>query len=244
MYPFASVTWAWDEIWAAVHMRAPWTPATLTWSGDVHARWRDPDCVITQVCGGPFAVAHHSDLHLVGSLALDLPEADGTRYRSVLMTPHDRSLDQLVGEDTHVVANSDDSLSGWISLLAATVGLGDDWPGRVTFTGTHHASLSALARGEADLASIDSWSLALIGTEQPELVAGLKRVGLGPWVPTPAITARRSLAVEQADRLRSAFHEALADPATEPARAALRITRFADAELDDYLAIPTLGPIA
>ena len=138
-------------------------------------------------------------MHLVGASRARHPEADGARYRSVLLSPHERSLDQLVGEDTHVVANSADSLSGWLSLLAATVGLGDDWPGQVTFTGTHHASLSALARGEADLASIDSWSLALIGTEQPELVAGLKRVGLGPWVPTPAITARRSLAVEQAD---------------------------------------------
>jgi ABC-type phosphate/phosphonate transport system substrate-binding protein len=244
MYPFVSVTWAWEEIWAAAHRHARWTPETLTWSGDVHARWSDPACVVTQICGGPFATVHHRDMHLIGTLALDIPEADGGRYRSVLLTPHDRDLDRLVSEGTHVVANSDDSLSGWVSLLAATVGVDDDWPGQVTFTGTHHASLSALARGEADLASIDSWSLALIGAEQPELVAGLKRVGLGPWVPTPAITARRGLPLEQVDQLRSALRQALADPATESARAALRVTGFADAELDDYLAILTLGRIA
>jgi ABC-type phosphate/phosphonate transport system substrate-binding protein len=244
MYPFASVTWAWQEIWAAVHRGAPWTPETLTWSNDVHARWSDPACVVTQICGGPFAAVHHADMHLVGTLALDIPEADGSHYHSVLLTPHDRRLDELVGQDTHVVANGDDSLSGWVSLLAATVGVGNDWPGRVTFTGTHHASLSALARGEADLASIDSWTLALIAAEQPDLIAGLKRVGRGPWVPTPAITARRRLPLEQVDQLRSALREALADPATEPARTVLRVTGFADAELDDYLAILTLGPSA
>lgn len=241
MYPFASVAWAWDAIWTAVHERAPWTPEILTRSGDLHARWHDSECIVTHICGGPFATLHRDNMHLIGAFELDIPEADGGHYRSVLLTRHDCGLDELSFADTHAVANSDDSVSGWFSLLAATVGPGGEWPGRVTYTTSHLDSMEALANGEADIASIDSWSLALIAVEQPELVARLHRVGYGPRVPTPPITARRSLAPEQIDQLRSAFANAVGDPATGSARAALRIRGLADNELDDYLAILPLG---
>ena len=241
MYPFASVAWAWDTIWAAVHTRSAWTPETLTRSGDVHARWYDSNCLITHVCGWPFAALHRSDMHLIGAFALEIPEADGGHYRSVLLSPHQLSLDELVLAQTHAVANSADSLSGWFSLLATTVGSAGQWPGNVTYTSAHHDSLVALAKGKADIASIDSWSLALIAAEEPELVAGLHRVALGPRIPTPAITARRSILPDQLDELRQTFIDALADPVTSDARAALRIKGFADNRLDDYLAILPLG---
>jgi len=244
MYPFASVAWAWDQIWEAVHQRLPWTPRSLTRSDDVHARWYDPDCVVTQVCGGPFAAQHRSDMHLVGAFALDIPEAEGGHYRSVLLSPHQRSLDEFEFENTHAVANSADSLSGWSSLLAATVGPGNEWTGQVTLTSAHRDSLLALSKAEADLASIDSWSLALIAAEQPELIDGLHRIALGPRIPTPPITARRSLAPEQIEDLRTAFAESLADDTTADARAALHISGYADNTLDDYLAILRLGPPA
>ena len=237
MYPFDSVAWAWDELWAAVHERVPWSPDQLTRSGDVHARWYDAECVITQVCGGPFAVLHRNDMHLVGAFSLDIPEADAGHYHSVLVSPHERSLDELSTDTTHAVANSADSLSGWFSLIGATVGPGNPWPGPVTFTSAHYDSLSALAAGQADIASIDAWSLALIGAEQPDLVADLHRVALGPRIPTPPVTARRNLAPEQVDELRRAFGDAISDPATASARAALHIRGFVDNSLDDYLAI-------
>jgi ABC-type phosphate/phosphonate transport system substrate-binding protein len=244
MYPFGSIVWAWDELWAAVHERAPWTPHELTRSGDVHARWYDADCLVTHVCGWPFAAVHRNDMHLVGAFALDLPEASGDGYRSVLLTPHDRSLDELIGPETHVVANSADSLSGWLSLLAATVGARGEWPGAVTFTSAHLDSLRALAQGEADLACVDPWSLAFIAAEEPELVADLHRVGLGPLVPTPAITARKSLTTEHVTDLRRAFADALDDDVTAAARRALHITGPAMTSLDDYLTILALGPSA
>jgi ABC-type phosphate/phosphonate transport system substrate-binding protein len=243
MYPFASVSWAWDEIWAAVHRRAPWTPASLTRSGDVHARWYDPDCVVTQVCGYPFASLHRNDMHLVGAFALDIPEADGAYYRSVLLSPHERTIGQLVSSDSHAVANSADSLSGWLSLLAATCGPGVGWPGQVTFTSAHRDSLLALAKGEADIASIDPWTLAFVAAEEPELVAPLHRLGLGPRVPTPAITARRTVTPRQLTDLRRAFHEVLDDEATASARRALYITGFVDHDLDIYLATLPLGSV-
>lgn len=242
MYPFESVLWAWDEIWAGIHARAPWTPAVLTRSGDVHARWYDPECVVTQVCGGPFAALHRTDMELVGAFAVDVPHAGAGFYRSVLLSPHDVALTELIGPDRHVVANSADSLSGWLSLLATTVGPGRQWPGPVTFTSSHHDSIRSLAKREADLASIDAWSLALIRSDEPDLVRGLHEIGLGPPIPTPPITARRSLDPHLVEELRVALRDTIADPGTRAARDALRIIAVVDHPIEEYLATLALGP--
>lgn len=243
MYPFASVAWAWDQLWAAVHARAPWTPASLTRTGDVHASWYNNDCIVTHVCGWPFAALHRNDMHVIGSFSLDLPDAEGPgHYHSVLLCADDRPLSELVGSHVHAVANSADSLSGWLSLRAATVGPGQEWPGAVTFTSAHHDSLRALANGEADLASIDSWSLSLISAEEPQLVRDLRRVGVGPRIPTPAVTARKSISDQRVEELRDAFDDALRAPETTSARSALHISGFARLGLDDYLATLPLNP--
>jgi ABC-type phosphate/phosphonate transport system substrate-binding protein len=245
MYPFASVAWAWDELWAAVHRRAPWTPSELTRSGDVHARWYDPECVVTHVCGWPFISLHHTDMQLIGAMSLDLVEAEGVgpgHYRSVIVSRHDATIDELLASGPHAVANSADSLSGWLSLLAATVGPGNPWPSAVTFTSAHLDSVRAVSKGEADLASIDAWSLALVEAEEPGLLDGIHRIGLGPRIPTPAITIRRTVDPAAADELRDAFEDALASDGTTAARSALRITGFAALTLDDYLATLPLAP--
>ncbi|MEO6654199.1 MAG: PhnD/SsuA/transferrin family substrate-binding protein [Ilumatobacteraceae bacterium] len=245
MYPFASVRRAWDALWAAVHERAPWTPDRLTWSGDVHAAWADGDVVVTHICGGPFAGVHHRDMTLIGAFSLDLPDAEPpAHYRTVLLSPHDVPLDRLIGPDVRAVASSTDSLSGWSSLLAATVGPGAGWPGPVTFTGAHYGSVRALAVGDGDLASIDAWSLAFIATEEPELLTSLYRVGTGPRIPTPAVTARASVDQTLAGELRTAFRGALASDELTAVRTALHIAGFEHVHLDDYLAIRPLSPTA
>jgi ABC-type phosphate/phosphonate transport system substrate-binding protein len=239
MYPFESVRWAWDALWAAVHDRVAWLPAELAHSGDVHARWADPDCLVNHVCGWPLARWFADEHRVLGAFSLTIPEADGHRYRTSLVSPHDVALADLIAADVHAVANSVDSLSGWISLLSATVGEHDAWPGEVTFTGAHVESLRALAGGEADLASIDSWSLALIEPEQPELVTGLVRLGLGPWIPSPAITVRATVPVDEAEQLAQALVDVLADESSASIRQALVIDGFVRLTIDDYR--PVLG---
>lgn len=239
MYPFESVAWAWDALWASVHERAPWTPPRLTRSGDVHARWDDPECLVTHVCGLPYVAIHRHHLDVVGAFSLDINGATpDARYHSVLLSPHETTLPELISADTHAVANSANSLSGWISLLNATVGSTGTWPGEVTFTSGHYESVRHLARREADLACIDAWTLAFITQQEPELLGGLHTVGRGPLIPTPAITARRTLGPDRIAELRAALGAAIADPILDTAKAALHITNFVALTVDDYL--PTL----
>jgi hypothetical protein len=252
MYPFASVRWAWDRLWGAVVEASGDTvdlPDRLSWSDDVHARWSDPDCVVTHVCGWPYAAWHRDRLAVLGAFDVQ-PAAVGEtsagrpgHYRSVLVTTDpDAGLEDLLARPVAAVANSADSLSGWLSLLAATVGSGRPWPGPVEMTGAHVESLRRLAAGGAELACIDAWSLALIAAEEPELVECLHTVGHGPLIPTPAVVAPRALGEEQLDVLRDAFAAAMASESTHDAREALLVDGWVPLREADYEAVLPLGP--
>ncbi len=140
MYPFEPIRAAWDTLWAAVHRSAPWTPATLRWTDDVHATWADPNCVVGQACGWPVAALLRDTVDVVGAFTLTVPGARGHRYRSVLVGRDGRSLVELAAAGAVAVANSADSLSGWISFLAAVdaSGAGAEWPGEVIWSGRPH----------------------------------------------------------------------------------------------------------
>jgi hypothetical protein len=238
MYPFDSVRWAWDALWTAVHQGTGWTPPKLAHTGDVHARWADPECLVNHVCGWPLARWYADDHVVVGTFRLTIGDAVGHRYRSVLLSDRLAALDELVRPGVRAVANSEDSLSGWVSLLAGTVGPAGAWPGAVEYTSAHYESLRMLAAGRADLACIDSWSLELIGRQEPELIAGLHRVGVGPLIPSPAVTLRGPADATDSAALATAFEAAVADPELAPALDALCIEGFERTTMADYL--PTL----
>jgi ABC-type phosphate/phosphonate transport system substrate-binding protein len=234
MYPFAPLRPAWEELWAAVQARAPWAPAELRWAGLVQDHWTDADCVVSHACGWPVATSLRAAVSVVGAFALALPEADGHRYRSVFVGRRPGPLDSFVAPQTTVAANSEDSVSGWVSLQAATVGLGQPWPGPVVWTGAHVESACALRAGEADLASIDELTWAHLRRLRPDLVDGLHVVGRGPWVPSPAIVTPTG----RVDELRRAFTEAMADPSTRAARATLLLAGFVALDDDEYRRLP------
>jgi ABC-type phosphate/phosphonate transport system substrate-binding protein len=234
MYPFESVRWAWDGLWELLRGRVDWLPEKLAHSGDVHARWADPDCLVNHVCGWPLARSHAEDHRVLGAFSLTIPGADGYRYRSTLVSPDDVALGDLLGDDVRIVANSADSLSGWISLLNAIDGADLPRPDDIEFTSAHIESLRALAGADADLACVDSWSLALIAREQPDLVSALHKIALGPWIPSPAVTVRSTVPVADGEQFADALIAVLADDASAAIREALFIDGFVRLTIDDY----------
>jgi ABC-type phosphate/phosphonate transport system substrate-binding protein len=234
MYPFEPLRRAWEELWAAVHARAPWTPADLVWAGTVQEHWVDPDCVVAHACGWPVATTLRSTVGVVGAFTLALPEADGHRYRSVFVAPRPGPLDAFVTPETTLAATGDESLSGWISIQAATVGIDQPWPGPVRWTGAHLDSVRALHDGTADLASVDELTWAHIRRQYPDLAADLHTVGRGPWIPSPAVISSSG----RVDDLRRAFSDAMADAATRSARAALLLAGFVALDDAEYERLP------
>ena len=230
MYPFEPLRPAWDQLWKAVHTRAPWTPAGLTWDGTVQEHCADPDCVVAHACGWPIATTLHGIFAVVGAFTLALPDAVGHRYRSVFVAARGDPLGEFVTTETTLAANSDDSLSGWVSLRAATVGTGQPWPGSIRWTGAHVDSIRAVHDGAADLASIDELTWVHVRRLYPELAAGLHVVGRGPLIPSPAVVTSTG----RVDELRRAFAGAMADPATRSARATLLLAGFVALEGAEY----------
>jgi ABC-type phosphate/phosphonate transport system substrate-binding protein len=256
MYPFEPIRAAWETLWDAVHRTAPWTPATLRWSDDVHATWSDPNCIVGQACGWPVA-ARLCEVDVVGAFTLTIPGARGHRYRSVLIGRDQRTLGELAAVGAVAVANSADSLSGWISLLAAVRGAGragdsaeqsesDDsgdaarahWPGPVTWSGAHIDSLRCLHDGRADVGCIDALTLTHIERYFPDLVAGLHVIGHGPLIPSPPVIVPAGTPAALVDSLRDALTEATSDPHLVEPRAALHIDGFVALDHADYA--PTL----
>jgi hypothetical protein len=233
MYPFPSIVAAWQQLWAVVHDHARWTPADLSWTGDVQADWRTPACVVSQACGWPVAAQLPGVVDVVGAFSLAIPGARGHLYRSVLLAREPDAADRFGHPELVAAANSEDSLSGWISLLAA-VGL-PQWPGPVRWTGAHRHSLEALTRGEADLACIDALTLEHLSATDPALVQGLHPVGHGPWIPSPAIVVRPGTPDGHRRQLADGLRAAAAEPSIG---GPLRFDGFVD--LDHHAYQPTL----
>jgi ABC-type phosphate/phosphonate transport system substrate-binding protein len=233
MYPFPSVRWAWDALWQAVAERVAWVPRQLAHSGDVHARWDDPECVVNHICGWPLVTNHSAHQRVIGAFSLTIPEAEGHRYRNTVIAAAETAIADLTPSELRAAVNSCDSLSGWVSLLRAT-GAGAAWPGELILTSAHLLSLAAVGEGAADIACIDSWSLRLVERDQPELLTGVHRIGLGPLVPTPAITVRTTVPEADGETLAAAFAAVLAAPASDELASALMIDGFVPLTIEEY----------
>jgi ABC-type phosphate/phosphonate transport system substrate-binding protein len=236
MYPFEPIRPAWDTLWTAVHRSAPWTPSTLRWTDDVHATWSDPNCVVGQACGWPVAALLRDTVEVVGAFTLTVPGARGHRYRSVLVGRDGRPLSELVDAGAIAVANSADSLSGWISFLAAArdAGATGRWPGEVIWSGAHIESLRHLRDGRADVACIDAISLTHIKRHYPDLVAGLHEIGNGPLVPSPPVIVPAATPGAIVDSLRDALTWAVSAAAVADACSALCIDGFVSLDRTEY----------
>lgn len=240
MYPMEPLRPAWARLWDAVHERTGWTPDVLTWVDDVQSSWVNPDCVVAHACGWPVATTLADVVDVVGAFAFGVPFAEGPRYRTSLMSLRPDALDSFDTAHTVAAANTECSLSGWISLRAGVVG-GRAWPGPVLWTGGHAASLAALQDGRADIASIDPLTLAFVERHLPELLVGLHEVGRGPLVPSTPIVVPRGTAPERIAELRDALVAAVADPAVK-ATDDLFIKEFVPLDRDVYDALVELVP--
>ena len=227
MYPFLPLRSAQTRLWDGVRSRLPFAAPELDWEIDpLEASGRD-DLLFGQTCGWPLVTDLVSKVHVIGTFDVDVEDAAGGTYCSVLVTGTGDSLtDVLHRPDLVVAANSSESLSGWISLrsAAATRGVQLD---AVTWTGAHARSVETLRQGVAHLASIDAVSWEYLDH------TGLSVIGRGPRTPClPLVTARS--AGDELGELRSALASAVHDPQLADACATLRIRDFLERDLADY----------
>lgn len=237
MYDLPELQEATDALWAAIAFELVElgvdAPSALTQpTGALLEHWRSADLLFSQTCGFPYASFLRPHVTVLGAFHYETTYADDPGfYRTVLV-----ARSPLASFDgARVAINNHDSLSGCVSLGVALLDAGVTVAPPFLMTGGHVLSLLAVQNGDADLASIDGLTFALISEVRPAAVAGLSVVGYGPRTPcTPFVTSRPELA----EPLRSALRAALARVCPDVLRC-LHIRGFV--EHADTVYLPTVA---
>lgn len=172
MYDWPETRGQVDAFHARMRALVPELAETLTRPDSataLHALWRDPALMLGQTCWGPLRNGLAAHVALLGQpLYDDVPGGRGTQYRSAVVmragqgcpVPPDpgASLPDGLGS-MRAAINARDSLSGCLALAEDT---GQPIVAPLV-TGSHRASICAVAEGRADYAAIDcrSWAMAL-----------------------------------------------------------------------------------
>lgn len=212
--------------------------------GDLMAHWRGENLLLSQTCGFPYRMLGlASEVHLISTPIFDAPGCEGPRYRSVLAVSSEawergaQTLDACRG--LRAACNSADSHSGMNALRHAVAPLAREgrFFGSVRWTGSHAATLRALASGMADVGAIDCVTYALLNDSQPETLGGVQAIGMTAAAPGLPLIASRTLSEDRVRALRDALDAALAaDPErahTLRLRGFSRLTSEAYAEIED-----------
>ena len=170
MYDWPEVAAHVDRLWARLatalrdHGFDP--PAVLDRSRSLDDRWLDPDLLVGQTCGLPLVLRLESEVTVIGAFDHNLPATQPGDYHSVVIVPDDDDAHSIADLNGATVAvNGTDSQSGhgvWRHELV-TAGIGRRRLGPTVDTGSHRASIHAVADGRARTAAIDaiSWELAV-----------------------------------------------------------------------------------
>lgn len=234
MYDLPELAEANDRLWAAIaeRLRASGiadVPAQLTRGAAPEAVWNAPGLLLAQTCGYPYMKALRGHAALVATPQYEAAGCEGPFHRSAIVVRKDQraaALAELRG--TRLALNAPSSGTGMNLLRAAVAPHAHRRPffASVAVTGSHLASVEAIAAGAADVAAIDAVTWAHLETFRPALTRDLRVLG---WTDRsaclPLITARTS-----SPRLRAALVEALEhaahDPALFEARRTLRLQGF------------------
>ena len=144
-----------------------------------------------QTCGWPLTI-NQSSYNVVGVPKYSCNGCIDDRYRSVIIIRNDLYMDNSISQmkNRTVAINSRTSCSGCL-LLAATIGKDIMKSMKVIYTGAHVLSVQAVNDGQADYASIDCVTFALIQKHRPELLVNIKVIGYTLSCPSlPYVTSR------------------------------------------------------
>lgn len=249
MYDLPELTRATDAWWSglALHMRREGMediPDLLVRPAELKAHWLSPRLLMSQTCGYPLTHELRGQVQLV---ALPVYACDGCYpdgfYSSAIVVPASSNIHSMADcGRRRAVFNTSDSMSGMLALrLAASAAAasqgreeGEPFFARLSASGAHVRSLEALATGQADVATIDAVTFALVSRTRPELTAAVRVLGHTPRVPgLPYITSLQTPR-EDAERLRNALRNAMHDPALAGARAELLLSDVCFPEPESY----------
>jgi ABC-type phosphate/phosphonate transport system substrate-binding protein len=241
MYDYPWTAAANDALWAAISARLAEAgvraPTRLTRTGDLAALWRHPHLVFGQTCGYPYVTGLKDAVTLIATPEYSFPGCEGASHRSFIvrrLSDSRRGLSEFRGATPAL--NAHDSNTGMNLFRAAIASVAGAAPffRAIVVTGSHEASVEAVAEGQADLASIDCVSFALLSRGRPELMERVAIVAESALSPGLPFIASGRLGRSTIDTVRRALFASLADSALDEARATLGLKGARPARPADY----------
>jgi ABC-type phosphate/phosphonate transport system substrate-binding protein len=196
----------------------------------VHDAGVDPrHAPVTQICGYPLRTAYRGRFTLLGVPCYDTPGCDGPSHRAFIVVPRASPathVRELRGSTFAMNSMSSNTGMNLPRRLFASLAEGRRFFNRVIMTGSHSASMAAVASGKADAAAIDCVTFALHARYKRRAVAGLRV--LAHTSPSPSIPFVTSRTTDDATVgvLRHALAQFSRGPEFAPLRRALQLSRI------------------
>ncbi len=159
-----------DRLWALIRdgLRGRGLAAPHSLSRDLPYRqtWARPDLVLGQICNLPYRLEYRDSLTLIGAADYGLGGCRPGYYRSVIVARRDDPRDLPALLRARFAANALDSHSGFAAILTHVMSRRLPLPAPM-ITGSHDASVLAIANGSADLAAIDQQTWVMQQADMP-----------------------------------------------------------------------------
>ena len=231
MYDIEEVRAAHDVLWRNVARRleragVEGVPAALSRGRGVHDLWTDPGLLLSQCCGADLVGRYAGELTLVATPRYCAPGCDGCLYSSVVLVAADSDATELSElRGTVCAVNGPESHSGMNALRALLAPLSRQgrFFSRVVTSGSHAASIAAVARGDAAVAAIDCVTYALTDRYRPSHLEGTRRLCYTARAPGIPFVTRAAHSDDLICRVRRALVEAFEQPEVRAAGAAVFI---------------------
>lgn len=210
--------------------------------------WRRDDLVMSQSCGYPVLTKFSEDLRLIATPEYAVDGCDGTDYRSALIVHKDSEAQSLADlRGSTVAVNNWDSQSGYNTLRAALVGVeekGEPFFSRAIVSGGHRFSIASVASKQADVAAVDSVTLAMVGKYAPAELENIRIVGWTGVAPSLPFVTKKSAPDEVVEKMRTALKNTFSDKKSQSARDGMFLSGYRVLPLSDYSPITDMIEIA
>ena len=209
--------------------------------------WDDPILFFSQCCGYDLVNRYARKLQLLATPRYGAEGCEGGKYASVVVVAEAvPATDVLHMSGAVCVVNGTESHSGMNALRALIAPASRDghFFAKVRISGSHAASLEMLRIREADVASIDCVTYALLESYRPEALAGTRMLGWTDRAPAPPYVTRSDADNDTVARMRSALHDIFDDPDYRATRQALYLKSLEVLPVQVYEEITGLQTLA
>jgi ABC-type phosphate/phosphonate transport system substrate-binding protein len=243
MYALPEMAAANDAFYAALRQAVPGLPDHLSPAPPHLPAAIAPEIVFSQMCGYPLKIFFAGQYTLLGTPLYDFPGCtlgpDGVpTHRSFIITASTAPFASIADLRHKIFAlNGHDSNSG-MNLprrMVADIAGGANFFAAVTITGSHLASMAAVAAGAADAAAIDCVTYGFCTQYRPELTAQLRILAETPSSPAIPFISSPATPPETI----AALSQALQSRALTAALRGLQITAIAPPRPEAYDAVLT-----